>query len=62
MCVCVCVFVCVCVCVHVYRTDEIDAVGQWSGSEGTGVLGQAPVEQVDDVAVPAPLKPNNNNK
>lgn len=36
-------------------TDGVDFVGELSGAEGAGVRGDALVEQVDDVAVPASL-------
>lgn len=43
-------------------TDCVDFVGKLSGAEWAGVLGDALVEQVDDVAVPASLCRGDNNQ
>lgn len=43
-------------------TDCVDFVGKLSGAEGARVLGDALVEQVDNVAVPASLCRGDDNQ
>lgn len=50
------------VCSRNELTDCVDFVGKLSGAEGAGVRGDALVEQVDDVAVPASLCEGGNNQ
>lgn len=42
-------------------TNSIDFIRQLSGTEGTRVLGDALVKQVDDVAIPASLPKGDKN-